>query len=407
MSRYLFLVVLGIVAFILMYASETNASTLIPCTDARGCPDLQIDPNPYGLGFDISTNIETWTNTDCAVQEGMVTAGTRTLVRFHTRQANHGLGRVHLGRPEEHPEYFTLSNCHGHYHFTDSAAYRVWTQRGYARWQALRAANPNIASETLLATHPNIDSKMRAGHKQGFCMEETSYYPNYDFYYNDPIFGPSYYHSCDDQGINPEAADDYGYSLDGQWVDITGLPKGTYVLEQETNPYRLIQETDYSNNTAVETFTIGNVSAHAPHNDNWQHASQLAIGDSLTGNNAAATVEAGEAQSWCGYQNGNSVWYRISFPTDTPITIDTVGSSISTDTVLSVRTGSSLATLAEVPQNRPNEEPYVCNDDGYGLELKSRVSWVALGRVTYYIQLSSYGSLTDSRSAGPFVINVK
>jgi len=40
-------------------------------------------------------------------------------------------------------------------------------------------------------------------------------------------------------------------SIDGQWIDVTGLADGDYVLENESNANRLITEADYSNNSSA------------------------------------------------------------------------------------------------------------------------------------------------------------
>ena len=42
----------------------------------------------------------------------------------------------------------------------------------------------------------------------------------------------------------------YGQSLDCQWVDITGLRYGDYLLELSVNPRGLGAESDYGNNNA-------------------------------------------------------------------------------------------------------------------------------------------------------------
>jgi len=43
---------------------------------------------------------------------------------------------------------------------------------------------------------------------------------------------------------------------DGQWIDVTGLQAGDYVLEIEVNAERFFQETDYSNNSASIRVTL-------------------------------------------------------------------------------------------------------------------------------------------------------
>jgi hypothetical protein len=48
-------------------------------------------------------------------------------------------------------------------------------------------------------------------------------------------------------------ADIYSYTLDGQWIDTTGVPAGTYTLRVTINPSGIVNETDYSDNTAITT----------------------------------------------------------------------------------------------------------------------------------------------------------
>lgn len=49
-------------------------------------------------------------------------------------------------------------------------------------------------------------------------------------------------------GISVGWADIYDTSVPGQYIDVTGLPSGQYVLEVEVNPERTLVESDYSNN---------------------------------------------------------------------------------------------------------------------------------------------------------------
>ena len=48
----------------------------------------------------------------------------------------------------------------------------------------------------------------------------------------------------------------YSSNLSGQWVDITGVPAGSYVLEIIMDPMNLIDELDESNNTGRLNVTI-------------------------------------------------------------------------------------------------------------------------------------------------------
>ena len=52
------------------------------------------------------------------------------------------------------------------------------------------------------------------------------------------------------QGISVGYGDDYDPNLEGQYVEITGLPGGRYVLVHRVNEDRRLRESDYSNNAA-------------------------------------------------------------------------------------------------------------------------------------------------------------
>ena len=52
------------------------------------------------------------------------------------------------------------------------------------------------------------------------------------------------------QGISPGYGDDYDPALEGQFVDVTNVPPGRYLLVHRTNPERSIEEASYENNAA-------------------------------------------------------------------------------------------------------------------------------------------------------------
>lgn len=58
------------------------------------------------------------------------------------------------------------------------------------------------------------------------------------------------------QGISVGWADEYETDLDGQFIDITKLPSGNYVLEMEVNAEWLYKEADYTNNRSAVTVQI-------------------------------------------------------------------------------------------------------------------------------------------------------
>lgn len=52
------------------------------------------------------------------------------------------------------------------------------------------------------------------------------------------------------EGISPGFGDDYRAALEGQYVDVTRVPAGRYVLVHHANPTRTLLESDYTNNAA-------------------------------------------------------------------------------------------------------------------------------------------------------------
>lgn len=225
-------------------AVAAPAPAAVPCPEENGlrrCPDLVVDPaalSPH------PPETEWFPDWHCAVQEGLVAAGERRLVRFTFTSPNLGAGDLRIGAPSDHPEWFTASTCHGHYHFASYAAYRLWTPDAYARWVALRAANLGRPASELLAENPELT--FASGFKLGFCaMDSFNLVP-----------GQARRYHCGYQGISAGWADRYDWTLDGQWVDVTGLPEGYYVLEAEVNPERLFEESAVDNNAAARVFWL-------------------------------------------------------------------------------------------------------------------------------------------------------
>ena len=55
---------------------------------------------------------------------------------------------------------------------------------------------------------------------------------------------------CDNQGISAGWEDSYDSSLDCQWLDITGVPAGDYILRVTVNPDSLFPETIITDNSS-------------------------------------------------------------------------------------------------------------------------------------------------------------
>ena len=152
---------------------------------------------------------------NCAVVEGCVRApGLRTLLRFDVAVANVGRGDLVLGDPTQSTNRFTWSPCHGHYHFRSLITYEIYDMRGRIT---------------------------RRGAKQAYCLRD-----NFKFVAT-AAENPKY--DCDFQGLQAGWEDVYDKSLDCQWIDITGLRPGAYVLKAYVNRNRRLRERNFRNNS--------------------------------------------------------------------------------------------------------------------------------------------------------------
>ena len=238
--------VMALAAFLLTAAPA--AAQLGPCAVPIGpaSPDLVVDE--HLLKTQIFVSEEVITNNSCTVVEGAVTKpGKHVLLRFSSSTPNIGQTDMYIGDPNQClGTLFHLSECHQHLHFENYTAYRLWTEAGYANWAASR--DPTGPTDTginaqLLAVAAQTGDFI-VGRKQGFCMVDSAPYPGAP---TPP--GPAKYLSCSsNQGISVGWEDIYPPQLPDQFIQITGLRDGVYVLENQVNPNQLLPESDYGNN---------------------------------------------------------------------------------------------------------------------------------------------------------------
>jgi hypothetical protein len=227
-------------------SSADHARRPFPCADERGCPDLLVDQLHLLAG---AQTVEVFAEEDCPVQEGTTQAGVRQLLRFTYTSPNHGLGDLIVGSPEDSPRWFEYHPCHDHYHFREYADYRLWTPEDYLAWDAYRAANPDVPAEQALANNPALADGLILGEKRGFCIIDIA--PSTTPGGPVPDADGKYVDCDDNQGISVGWADTYDLLLDGQWIDITDVAPGAYVLEAEVNAEHVYVEASYSNNRAA------------------------------------------------------------------------------------------------------------------------------------------------------------
>lgn len=190
-----------------------DAPDASPFDAPPGMPDLQ-----FAAGEMANTVVVTADNffaDDCAVLEGCVgAAGRRILLRFDTVTANRGSGNLAVGVPPppgESDEVFQWSECHKHHHVANYASYELVDTAG-----------------TVITAR-----------KQSFCLEDAEQVqPG----------APATGYSCKNQGISRGWADVYSRYLPCQWIDVTGLPSGSYTLRIIVNPLKTIPESNYDNN---------------------------------------------------------------------------------------------------------------------------------------------------------------
>jgi len=188
-------------------------------------PDLIVDQKRLLQNWVV--RVEDLPPTFCSVQEGGVTPGERTLLRFTVSTPNIGTADVNLGDPNAHiaanDGLYEYATCHRHFHFRHYTLYElIDPATGYV-WRAA---------------------------KRGFCMIDVEKYQAYP----GPANSDRNYLSCGapatspepaitgNQGISIGWADTYVWKLGGQYFVLDGgdgqppVPPGDYVIRITVNP---------------------------------------------------------------------------------------------------------------------------------------------------------------------------
>lgn len=191
-------------------AQRTSVSGDFPIYDNGGKPDFTVDPKRFVSQMEIVDRL--FEADDCALEEGTVGGtGYRRLLRFDTVIINAGDGDLLVGDPADpdnpYHDNFFFAECHQHYH-----------NQGFSDYKLL-----------------NLDGSVATpGHKQAFCLEDNLRYSN--------DTGPRKFVTCRFQGVTSGYGDWYFKQLSGQWIDITGVPEGDYIVSVTVNAIGLFEE---------------------------------------------------------------------------------------------------------------------------------------------------------------------
>ena len=222
LSRSLAIVCLlvAVIIFPQLNARSTSSANNKGFTAAQAdLPDLIVDQASLRQHWVV--RVEDLPSTFCSVEEGGITPGTHTLIRFTVSTPNVGDADLALGDPNAHVAagdgLYEFAQCHNHYHF-----------RHYALYQLI---------------DPNTGFVWKAA-KRGFCMIDIEKFVDYP----GPNNNDRNFLSCGaigipgNQGISKGWADTYVWKLGGQYFLLDGgdgqppVPPGDYIIRITVNP---------------------------------------------------------------------------------------------------------------------------------------------------------------------------
>lgn len=185
----------------------------------NGLPDLV--PDPYAIQAGAYIQRMQMYALRCAAEENCLARSAygpavrdidfRVLLRFPQKVKNQGTTDFLPVKPRHQWEWHS---CHQHYHSMDA----------FSNYDLLDVVTGRKVAE---------------GHKASFCLEDTGC---------DPGFRRRYACTAHTQGLSPGCHDVYAANIDCQWIDITDVPPGNYILKVMVNPNFHVMESDFNNN---------------------------------------------------------------------------------------------------------------------------------------------------------------
>ncbi|XP_034558215.1 protein-lysine 6-oxidase-like [Notolabrus celidotus] len=185
----------------------------------NGLPDLV--PDPYAIQAGAYIQRMQMYALRCAAEENCLARSAygpgvrdidfRVLLRFPQKVKNQGTTDFLPVKPRYQWDWHS---CHQHFHSMDA-----------------------FSNYDLLDTISG--RKVAEGHKASFCLEDTGC---------DAGFRRRYACTSHTQGLSPGCHDVYAANIDCQWIDITDVPPGNYILKVTVNPNFHVPESDFTNN---------------------------------------------------------------------------------------------------------------------------------------------------------------
>ncbi|XP_062284943.1 lysyl oxidase-like 5b [Scomber scombrus] len=185
----------------------------------NGLPDLV--PDPYAIQAGAYIQRMQMYALRCAAEENCLARSAygpavrdidfRVLLRFPQKVKNQGTTDFLPVKPRYQWEWHS---CHQHYHSMDA----------FSNYDLLDVITGRKVAE---------------GHKASFCLEDTGC---------DQGFRRRYACTAHTQGLSPGCHDVYAANIDCQWIDITDVPPGNYILKVTVNPNSHVMESDFNNN---------------------------------------------------------------------------------------------------------------------------------------------------------------
>jgi hypothetical protein len=204
-----------------------------------GYTTLAVTSPSQGSGTPLQPDLIVWSE---YLRDAMIQGSSQKLLRFSNAVPNIGAGALELygnvqpdGTTYAYQRVFNDNGTYsdylaGTFVFADHASHNHWHFDDFADYN-LRSVTAGDGVGAIVATSQKVS----------FCLMDVTRY--------DPGAGSARY-GCNNQGISVGWADVYDRDLDGQWIDITSAPNGTYWLESLADPADRLSEANNVNNAS-------------------------------------------------------------------------------------------------------------------------------------------------------------